>query len=91
MALPPYNIWTASYHPWDHDGPYPPLAIMADLELRHRNSEYDEKTGGDSVEKASVGSSDEPIDDAAMLKEVEYCSDVVHSCYVCEFSCGVED
>ena len=46
---------------------------MADLELRQRNSKYDEKNATDSVEKASLDSTTKPIsdDDAEMVKEVE--------------------
>ena len=48
---------------------------MADLELRQRDSAYDEKLGEDSVEKASVDSSGKPVDDAEMVKEVEAMED----------------
>lgn len=48
---------------------------MADLQLRQRDSEYDEKTGSDSVEKISIGSNGKPVDDIEIVKEVEALED----------------
>lgn len=48
---------------------------MSDLDLKHRDSDYDEKNVSDSIEKASVDSADKPIGDAQMVKEVEALED----------------
>ncbi|EKM55312.1 uncharacterized protein PHACADRAFT_255841 [Phanerochaete carnosa HHB-10118-sp] len=52
---------------------------MADLELKHRDSDYDEKNVTDSIDKISVDSTGKPIDDAQMVKEVEALEDRIEN------------